>query len=111
MILVLIEIYEVIAKALNDEEVYRDLSDISTSSDEYSNGELSDEFLSDEESILDKKITINKDKKGMYWKLKCDDGVFWSDEIDNPKKTVSFTNQKMYFNHRVKNNFKRLVRY
>ena len=44
---------------------------------------------------------------GMYWKYKNEDKIYWSDENNNPKKTVCFTDKKMYFNHRVKNNFKK----
>ena len=42
----------------------------------------------------------------MYWKFKNEDSVYWSNEDNNPKKTVIFKSKKMFFNHRIKNGLK-----
>ena len=52
------------------------------------------------------KVLKNDKNKGMYWKFKNEDSVYWSNEDNNPKKTVIFTSKKMFFNHRIKNGCK-----
>ena len=85
----------------------RDWSKISEFSDFTISEFETNDFYDNLKSKVKNKVKNNFKNKGMYWKFKNEGTIYWSNDLEQLNKTITFIGEKDYFDHRSKNNLRR----